>query len=99
SASAEEALRNADTIEKTIPVMSDLADNDLQRMALQRLKLRTLAPRGGVSKLSEQLASRTELLRNSIDANQAETIGAIDDLSVKMRQRGEKGEGALGRRA
>ena len=38
SASAEEARRNTETIEKTIPVMSDLADNDLQRMALQRLK-------------------------------------------------------------
>ena len=38
SASAEEARRNTETIEKTIPVMSDLADNDLQRMALQRLQ-------------------------------------------------------------
>ncbi|HEX5233505.1 MAG TPA: ATP-binding protein [Bradyrhizobium sp.] len=92
SASAEEALRNADMIEKTIPVMSDLADNDLQRMALQRLKLRTVALRAGVSKLSEQLASRTELLRNSIDANQAETIGAIDDLSTKMGKREQKAQ-------
>ena len=64
TASAEEARRNTDTIEKTIPVMSDLADNDLQRMALQRLKLRTVALRQGLAKLSEQLASRTELLRN-----------------------------------
>ncbi len=31
TASAEEARRNTETIEKTIPVMSDLADNDLQR--------------------------------------------------------------------
>ncbi|HEV7878771.1 MAG TPA: histidine kinase, partial [Bradyrhizobium sp.] len=36
--SAEDARRNTETIEKTIPVMSDLADNDLQRLALQRLK-------------------------------------------------------------
>ena len=92
SASAEEARRNTDTIEKTIPVMSDLADNDLQRMALQRLKLRTVALREGLAKLSEQLASRTELLRNSIDANQAETIGAIDDLSIKMGKRGQKAQ-------
>ena len=34
SASAEDARRNTETIEKTIPVMTDLADNDLQRMAL-----------------------------------------------------------------
>ncbi len=34
--SADEARRNAETIEKTIPVMMDLADNDLQRSALQK---------------------------------------------------------------
>jgi signal transduction histidine kinase len=92
SASAEEARRNTDTIEKTIPVMSDLADNDLQRLALQRLQARTAALREGFSKLSEQLASRTELLRNTIDASQAEAIGAIDALSVKMRQREQKAQ-------
>src|SRR6185437_9055685 len=92
SASAEEARRNTETIEKTIPVMVDLADNDLQRMALKRLGERTAALREGLAKLSEQLASRTELLRNSIDASQAETIGAIDDLSVKMRQREQKAQ-------
>ncbi|MBU6462177.1 MAG: HAMP domain-containing protein [Bradyrhizobium sp.] len=92
SASAEEARSNTETIEKTIPVMTDLADNDLQRMALQRLGERTAALREGLAKLSEQLASRTELLRNSIDASQAETIGAIDDLSTKMRQREQKAQ-------
>jgi len=46
-----------------------------------------VALREGLAKLSEQLASRTDLLRNSIDASQADTIGAIDGLSVKMRQR------------
>jgi signal transduction histidine kinase len=92
SASAEEARRNTETIEKTIPVMADLADNDLQRLALQRLNLRTLALRSGLAKLSEQLASRTELLRNTIDASQADAIGAIDNLSVKMRQREQKAQ-------
>jgi signal transduction histidine kinase len=92
TASAEEARRNTDTIEKTIPVMSDLADNDLQRMALQRLNARTVALREGLAKLSEQLANRTELLRNTIDASQADAIGAIDRLSVKMRQREQKAQ-------
>ncbi len=92
SASAEDARRNTETIEKTIPVMADLADNDLQRLALQRLNLRTLALRAGLAKLSEQLASRTELLRNTIDASQADAIGAIDKLSVKMRQREQKAQ-------
>jgi signal transduction histidine kinase len=92
SASAEDARRNTETIEQTIPVMAELADNDLQRLALQRLNLRTLALRSGLAKLSEQLASRTELLRNTIDASQADAIGAIDNLSVKMRQREQKAQ-------
>ena len=87
SASAEDARRNTETIERAIPVMIDLADNDLQRIALQRLKLRANALREGLAKLSEQLASRTDLLRNSIDTIQADTTAAIEDLSVKMRQR------------
>src|ERR1700744_890380 len=97
SASAEEARRNTDIIEKTIPVMSGLADNDLQREALKKLAERTAALREGLAKLSEQLANRTELLRNSIDASQAETIGAIDDLSVKMRQREQKAQATFDR--
>jgi signal transduction histidine kinase len=92
SASAEEARRNTETIEKTIPVMADLADNDLQRMALQRLNARTIALRAGLMKLSEQLTSRTELLRNAIDASQAEASSAIDELSAKVRQRGQRAQ-------
>jgi signal transduction histidine kinase len=92
AASLEDARRNIETIEKTIPVMADLADNDLQRLALQRLKLRTGALRDGMTKLSEQLASRTELLRNRIDASQADAISTIDDLSVKMHRREQKAQ-------
>jgi signal transduction histidine kinase len=92
TASAEDARRNTETIEKSIPEMSELADNDLQRMALERLNARTVALREGLAKLSEQLANRTELLRNTIDASQAEAIGVIDALSVKMRQRGQKAQ-------
>jgi signal transduction histidine kinase len=92
TASAEEARRNTETIEKTIPVMIDLADNDLQRLALQRLSARTHALRQGLEKLSEQLTSRTELLRNTIDATQAEAMAAIDDLSVKMRGREQRAQ-------
>jgi signal transduction histidine kinase len=92
TASAEEARRNTETIEKTVPEMSGLADNDLQRMALERLEARTVALREGFARLTEQLANRTELLRNTIDATQAEAIGAIDDLSVKMRRREQKAQ-------
>jgi signal transduction histidine kinase len=92
TSSAEEARRNVDTIEKTIPVMTDLADNDLQRMALQRLRERTEALRQGLDNLSKELTNRTDLLRNTIDATQAEAIGAIDDLSAKMREREQKAQ-------
>ena len=95
TASAEDARRNTETIEKTIPVMADLADNDLQRMALQRLNTRTKALRNGLAKLSEQLASRTELLRNAIDASQADASGVIDELSAGMRQREQVAQAVL----
>jgi signal transduction histidine kinase len=92
TASAEEASRNTETIQQTIPVMSDLADNDLQRMALQRLNARTKALGEGLTKLSAQLTNRTELLRDAIDASQAEASGVIDELFVKMRQREQRAQ-------
>ncbi|WP_246432772.1 sensor histidine kinase [Rhodopseudomonas rhenobacensis] len=97
TASAEQARANTETIERTIPVMIEFADNDLQRMALERLKSRTQALREGLGQLSTQLVSRTDLLRNSIDASQAATIGAIDGLSVKMRQREQKAQETFAR--
>jgi signal transduction histidine kinase len=75
--------------------MSDLADNDLQRMALQRLDARTKALSEGLAKLSAQLTSRTELLRDAIDASQAEASNVIDELSVKMRQREQRAQGTF----
>ena len=72
--------------------MVDLADNDLQRMALHAAKGADGGAARGMAKLTEQLAIRTELLRNTIDASQAEAIGAIDELSVKMRQREQKAQ-------
>ena len=92
TASAEEASRNTETIERTIPVMIDLADNDLQRKALQRLNERTKTLSAGLAKLSAQLTNRTELLRDVIDASQADASSAIDGLSVKMRQREQKAQ-------
>ena len=87
STSADDVRKNTDEIEHTIPAMIDFSDNDLQRDALQKLKTRTSALRDGIGNLSELLAKRTDLLRNAIDASQAETIAAIDGLSVRMRKR------------
>ena len=95
--SAEDARRNAETIEKTVPVMIDLADSDLQRSALQRLSQRTVALRNGLARLSEHFALRTNLLRTAIDANQAATIAAIDDLSAQMREREQGAQTRFGR--
>jgi signal transduction histidine kinase len=92
SASAEEARRNTEVIQQSIPVMTELADNDLQRMALQRLGARAEALKQGLAKLSAELSSRTELLHDAIDASQAEASSLIDDLSVKVRQREQRAQ-------
>ena len=81
--------------------MTDLADNDLQRLALTRLNARTVALREGMAKLTEQLANRTELLRNTIDASQADAIGAIDesfgeDAPARAEGAGDLRPGAVG---
>ena len=92
TAAAEEASRNTETIQQTIPVMNDLADNELQRMALQRLNTRTKSLGEGLTKLSSQLTNRTELLRDSIDASQTDASNVIDELSDKMHQREQKAQ-------
>ncbi len=92
SASAADARHNTETIGRTVPAMIDLADNDLQRTALEKLRTRATALLRGMVNLSDQLAARTNLLRNSVDASQAETIAAIDQLSVKMRQREQQAQ-------
>jgi signal transduction histidine kinase len=92
TASAEEASRNTETIQQTIPVMNDLADNNLQRMALERLNTRTKSLSEGLAKLSAQLTSRTELLRDAVDASQADASNVIDELSDKMRQREQRAQ-------
>lgn len=92
SASADEARRNSEIIERTVPVMMDLADNDLQRTALGKLKTRAVALRAGMDELSGELVSRTDLLRNAVDAGQAETIAAIDGLSAQMRRREQRAQ-------
>jgi HAMP domain-containing protein len=61
-------------------------------MALQRLNARSKALGEGLAKLSAQLTNRTELLRDAIDASQAEASGVIDELSVKMRQREQRAQ-------
>jgi signal transduction histidine kinase len=84
---AEEVTRNLETIEGTIPVMMDLAENDLQRGALGALGYRAVSWRLGIAQLSENFATRARLLRDAIDGNQRTMVGTIDQLSQNMRDR------------
>jgi signal transduction histidine kinase len=92
SDAAQDARTKIETIEKTIPVMIDLADNDLQRAALHKLSERAAALRNGLATLAEHFARRTMLLRTAIDANQAAMIAAIDKLSSQMGQREQRAQ-------
>jgi signal transduction histidine kinase len=86
SAAAQEARSNIETIEKTIPVMIDLAENELQRSALLKLGERAALLRKGLAALSEHFTKRDTLLHRAIDANQADMIAAIGNLSNQMRE-------------
>jgi signal transduction histidine kinase len=86
-AAAEEVTKNLETIEGTIPVMMDLADNDLQRGALGALGYRAVSWRLGIAQLSESFAIRTQLLRDAIDGNQMAMSSTIDALSKSIRER------------
>jgi len=84
---AEEVTKNLETIEGTIPVMMDLADNDLQRGALGALGYRAISWRLGIGQLSENFATRARLLRDAIDGNQVAMSSTIDLQSKNMRER------------
>jgi signal transduction histidine kinase len=87
---AEEVSKNLETIEGTIPVMMDLADNDLQRGALGALGYRAVSWRLGIAQLSESFAIRTRLLREAIDGNQVAMSSTIDSLSKSIRERDQR---------
>jgi signal transduction histidine kinase len=84
---AAEVTRNLERIESTIPVMLDLADNELQRGALRAIQARAAAWRGGIRQLGQNFVARAQLLSDAIDGNQAAMANVIDRLSGSMRQR------------
>jgi signal transduction histidine kinase len=84
---AAEVTRNLERIESTIPVMLDLADNDLQRGALRAIQTRTAAWRRGIARLSENFVTRAQLLSDAVDGNQAAMADVIARLSNSMRER------------
>lgn len=97
SAAVEEARRNIETIEKTIPVMIDLADDRIQRPALRALGQRAAMLRRGLANLAEKFAMRTQVLRTAIDGNQATMITTIDGLQAQMQAREQRAQASFDR--
>jgi len=95
SDAADEARRNITTVEQTIPVMIDLAENSLQRAALSALAQRAAAFGDGLKTLAEQFAMRTNLLKTAIDDNQAAMIAVINKLSSQMTLRELQAQGSF----
>ena len=95
SDAADEARRNITTVEQTIPVMIDLAENNLQRTALTALAQRAALFRDGMKTLAEQFAMRTNLLKTAIDDNQAAMIAVINKLSAQMTLRELQAQGSF----
>src|SRR5216684_4076877 len=95
SDAGDEARGNIATVEQTIPVMIDLAENSLQRAALAALAQRAASFREGMKTLVEQLAARTNLLKTAIDDNQAAMIAVIGKLSAQMSLREQQAQGSF----
>ena len=72
--------------------MIDLAENDLQRTALQKLGERAALLRDGLVALAQHFTKRDDLLHTGIDANQTAMIAAIDKLSNETRQREQQAQ-------
>ncbi|HEY2228359.1 MAG TPA: HAMP domain-containing sensor histidine kinase [Xanthobacteraceae bacterium] len=84
---AKEVMQNLERIESTVPVMLDLADNELQRGALRAIQARATAWREGIGRLSQNFVTRAQLLSDAVDGNQAAMANVIERLSNSMRER------------
>ncbi|MCC6775568.1 MAG: HAMP domain-containing protein [Hyphomicrobiales bacterium] len=91
----DDARRSIATVEQTIPVMIDLAENNLQRTALTALAERAAAFRDGLKSLAEQFTARQRLLQTAIDDNQAAMIAVINKLSAQMTLRELQAQGSF----
>jgi signal transduction histidine kinase len=80
-----EAKRHLLVVERTAPVMIDLAENDLQRDALRSLQRQAELFHDGLDRLIFQFADQTRLLRDDIDANADAMSTATDGLTAMVR--------------
>jgi signal transduction histidine kinase len=92
SDSAAEAQKSLGAIERTLPVMVDLAENDMQRNALGALGHRIVALEQGLTHLSDNFATQARLLRDEIDGTQAKLVGVLNGLSAQVRTREQEAQ-------
>jgi signal transduction histidine kinase len=86
-AAGEEARRNIAMIERTAPVMIDLADGDVQRAAATALRYRAAALREGLELLGEHFNTQQLLLGSAIDENAQAMSRLIDAMTRATNER------------
>jgi signal transduction histidine kinase len=84
--SAQEVLNGLDTIERTLPVMIDLATNDLQRAVLNALGQRVGELRTSMQALTGLFDKQAVILRDSVDRSQAEMTATTTALTERIRE-------------
>lgn len=92
SGEAAEAQQLLGAVEQTIPMMLNLAENELQRGRLQALREQTSIMREGLTRLAENFETRARLLRDAIDGNQIAMGAIMDPLSRQMRTRAQQAQ-------
>lgn len=85
SSSAAEVSRYAAAIERTVPVMLDLADDDIQRLALGGLKDRAGVFAAGIQDLAGDFAHVTKVLQDDIDGSTEALSATVETLTDRVR--------------
>jgi signal transduction histidine kinase len=92
---ANDAYRHIGAIQRAIPAMLAIADNDVQRNALKALGERAAALRAGLNHLAESFADQSRLLKESIDGNQSAMSAVIDRLAQDVRARAQSAQASF----
>ena len=74
-------------LEQAVGLMPDRAETDIQRSTLEALAARIAAMKRGLAELTAQLATQVRLLRDEIDANQAQMFALTSRLAGEVRSR------------
>lgn len=87
SSAAVDAYRQIAAIERTIPRLLELSDDEVQRTAVKDLTARSDSLRKGIDHLASNFVIQTDLLRDAIDGNQRAVMALIDSLSGEVQGR------------